>query len=60
VESIAKISIILSPQQLEEFYMPMTKRLSIGDWFTSRTSACGLFAPIYSQVLPATQDELRK
>ena len=38
----------------------MVKRLSIGDWFTSRTSACGLYAPAYEKAMVATQDELRR
>ncbi|KND03739.1 protein phosphatase 2A structural subunit TPD3 [Spizellomyces punctatus DAOM BR117] len=60
VESIAKIGVVLSQQQIEEHYIPMVKRLSIGDWFTSRTSACGLYAPIYKLSTPATQEELRR
>ena len=30
--------------------MPLVKRLSTGDWFTARTSACGLFAVCYARV----------
>ncbi|KAH6589739.1 hypothetical protein BASA50_009832 [Batrachochytrium salamandrivorans] len=59
IESAAKIVIVLSQQQIEEFYLPMLKRLSTGDWFTSRTSACGLYAPAYPLMMPAYQDELR-
>ncbi|KAJ3020024.1 hypothetical protein HKX48_001439 [Thoreauomyces humboldtii] len=60
VESIAKIGGLLTQRQIEESYIPMIKRLSTGDWFTSRTSACGLYAPAYALSSPATQDELRK
>ncbi len=31
-------------------YFSQVKRLSGGDWFTSRTSACGLFACCYPRV----------
>ena len=49
------------PQQhIEEYYLPMLKRLSAGDWFTSRTSACGLYAPAYPLCSPKVQEDLRK
>ncbi|KAJ3028266.1 hypothetical protein HDV00_010537 [Rhizophlyctis rosea] len=60
VESISTIAGSLSGQQVEEHYIPMVKRLSIGDWFTSRTSACGIYAPVYASSSPSTQDDLRK
>jgi serine/threonine-protein phosphatase 2A regulatory subunit A len=40
--------------------MPLIKRLTGGDWFTSRTSACGLYAAVYPKCAPETQEELRK
>ena len=60
VESASKIGSCLSPAQVEEHYIPMLKRLTGGDWFTSRTSACGLYTAIYQLSSPATQDELRR
>ena len=30
-----------------------------GEWFTSRTSACGLFASAYSKTTALTKEELR-
>ncbi|KAK5666179.1 protein phosphatase 2A structural subunit [Batrachochytrium dendrobatidis] len=59
IDSAAKIVVTLSQHQIEEFYLPMLKRLSTGDWFTSRTSACGLYASAYPLVSPTHQDELR-
>lgn len=59
VESAAKIVGFISQQQVEEFYIPMIKRLSVGDWFTSRTSACGLYAAAYPKCSTTHQDELR-
>ena len=40
----------MSEQQVQEAYLPLLKRLSTGDWFTSRTSAASLFASVYSRV----------
>ncbi|KAI6162199.1 armadillo-type protein [Pisolithus thermaeus] len=59
-ESIAKIAGVLSPLQVEEYYIPLLKRLSQGEWFTSRTSSAALYAPVYQKVSPALQEELRK
>lgn len=59
-ESIAKIAGVLSPAQIEEFYIPLLKRLSQGEWFTSRTSSAALFAPVYPKVSLSVQEELRK
>jgi serine/threonine-protein phosphatase 2A regulatory subunit A len=58
-ESITKLSSVLSPQQIQDYYVPLLKRLSTGDWFTSRTSATALFAAGYTQANPKTQEELR-
>lgn len=59
-DSITKIAEVLSEAQIEEHYLPLLKRLSGGDWFTSRTSAAALFSAIYAKVSTNTQDELRK
>ncbi|KZT44349.1 ARM repeat-containing protein [Sistotremastrum suecicum HHB10207 ss-3] len=59
-DSIIKIAAILSPSQLEEYYIPMLKRLSQGEWFSSRTSSASLYASAYPRVSPDTQAELRK
>jgi serine/threonine-protein phosphatase 2A regulatory subunit A len=59
-ESITKIAAVLTSQQIEQYYIPLVNRLSHGDWFTSRTSSAALYAPVYSKVSPAIQEELRK
>lgn len=59
-ESINKIAAVISPAQIEEFYVPLLKRLSTGEWFTSRTSAAALYASVYPKASAGTQDELRK
>jgi serine/threonine-protein phosphatase 2A regulatory subunit A len=38
----------------------MVKRLSSGDWFTSRTSACGFYAPAYFALSKKGQEEWKK
>jgi serine/threonine-protein phosphatase 2A regulatory subunit A len=59
-ESITKIAAVLSQAQIEEYYIPLLKRLSQGEWFTSRTSSAALYPPVYAKVSTAIQDELRK
>jgi len=59
-ESITKVADALSQAQIEQYYIPLVQRLSKGEWFTSRTSACALYAPVYDRVAPSIQDELRK
>lgn len=51
---------MLSQQQIEQYYIPLLKRLSHGEWFTSRTSSAALYAPVYLKVSPSIQEELRK
>ncbi|TPX41029.1 hypothetical protein SeMB42_g05774 [Synchytrium endobioticum] len=60
VESLGKIVESLSLQQVEEHYIPMVKRLTVGDWFTSRASACGLYSPVYPMASHSSQDDLRR
>jgi serine/threonine-protein phosphatase 2A regulatory subunit A len=57
---LTKIAVQLSPAQLTEHYLPLLKRLSTGDWFTSRTSACALFAPVYPNATDAGKEEMRR
>ncbi|WFD01964.1 protein phosphatase regulatory subunit Paa1 [Malassezia obtusa] len=57
-ESINKIGKIMNEQQVQEAYLPLLKRLSNGDWFTSRTSAASLFASVYDRVPTHMRAEL--
>lgn len=59
-ESIAKIAAVLSTPQVEEFYIPLLKRLSQGEFFTSRTSSAALYPPVYNKVSWLIQEDLRK
>ncbi|PHH79191.1 hypothetical protein CDD83_3891 [Cordyceps sp. RAO-2017] len=60
VESLNKICDSLSPQQVEEYFIPLTIRLSKADWFTSKVSGCGLYAIPYKMVSPPVQEQLRQ
>uniref|UniRef100_A0A672SDK8 Serine/threonine-protein phosphatase 2A 65 kDa regulatory subunit A beta isoform-like n=1 Tax=Sinocyclocheilus grahami TaxID=75366 RepID=A0A672SDK8_SINGR len=59
VESLRKISQEHSPVDLEVHFVPLVKRLASGDWFTSRTSACGLFSVCYPRVSSTVKAEIR-
>lgn len=59
-ESITKVAAVLSQAQIEEYYIPLLKRLSQGEWFTSRTSSAALYPAVYAKVSPGVQDDLRK
>ncbi|TLD20253.1 hypothetical protein PspLS_08323 [Pyricularia sp. CBS 133598] len=60
VESLNKICAELSPKQVEEYFIPLTSRLSKADWFTSKISGCGLYTTPYSKVAPPLQEQLRR
>uniref|UniRef100_A0A8C5PE80 Protein phosphatase 2 scaffold subunit Abeta n=2 Tax=Leptobrachium leishanense TaxID=445787 RepID=A0A8C5PE80_9ANUR len=60
VESLRKISHEHSPVDLEAHFVPLVKRLASGDWFTSRTSACGLFSVCYPRVSNTMKGEIRQ
>lgn len=59
VESLNKICLELSSQQIEEYFIPLTIRLSKADWFTSKVSGCGLYTAPYKKVSPQVQESLR-
>lgn len=50
VESLRQIAVLHSPTDLENYFVSLVIRLASGDWFTSRTSACGLFSVSYARV----------
>lgn len=60
VASLCQLVVTLPPNHVEQYYLPLLKRLSLGEWFTSRTSATGLYADAYSKVPANTQNELRR
>ncbi|XP_036283627.1 serine/threonine-protein phosphatase 2A 65 kDa regulatory subunit A beta isoform isoform X4 [Pipistrellus kuhlii] len=60
VESLRQISQEHTPLALEAHFVPLVKRLASGDWFTSRTSACGLFSVCYPRASNAVKAEIRQ
>lgn len=59
VDSLRNIAQQHSPAHLQEYFVPLVLRLAGGDWFTSRTSACGLFSVAYPRVSAQAKEELR-
>ncbi|RVX70593.1 hypothetical protein B0A52_05245 [Exophiala mesophila] len=59
VESLNKICEQLSDRQVEEYFIPLTIRLSKADWFTSKISACGLYTTPYKKASKSSQQSLR-
>lgn len=59
VKSLSKLCVHFSKDSLTSKFIPLLKRLSNGDWFTARVSACGLFAACYPLATESTQEELR-
>ncbi|KAK4179665.1 armadillo-type protein [Triangularia setosa] len=60
VESLNKICAELDAHQIEEYFIPLVFRLSKADWFTSKVSACGLYATPYAKVNEDTKLQLRQ
>ncbi|XP_069796060.1 serine/threonine-protein phosphatase 2A 65 kDa regulatory subunit A alpha isoform-like isoform X2 [Narcine bancroftii] len=58
VESLCAVSQEHSQADLETHFVPLIKRLANGDWFTSRTSACGLFSVCYPRLSNPIKSEL--
>ncbi|KAF8168088.1 armadillo-type protein [Crassisporium funariophilum] len=50
-ESITKVAAVLSQSQIEQYYIPLLKRLSGGN---------ALYPAVYAKVSPVIQDDLRK
>lgn len=55
VESLVKIAVEMKPDEMAESFVRLIRNLATGDWFTSRISACGLFATAYKQLKAAGQ-----
>lgn len=59
VESLRNVAAQHSAEDLEIHVIPTLQRLVSGEWFTSRTSACGLFSVCYPRVPASVKAELR-
>ncbi|KAI9796793.1 MAG: Polyamine N-acetyltransferase 1 [Candelina submexicana] len=60
VESLNKICEQISQEQVEQYFIPLTVRLSKADWFTSKISATGLYNVPYGKASPPSQEGLRQ
>ncbi|TGZ60851.1 hypothetical protein CRM22_008298 [Opisthorchis felineus] len=58
VESLRKLAVLHSLEAMEEHFFPLVQRLVLGDWFTSRTSACALLSVVYPRIRPAKRQIL--
>ena len=58
VDSLRTIGAEHSAADMEAYFVPMLRRLAQGDWFTARSSACGLFKPAYTASAPGGRGEL--
>ena len=58
VESLRTVAEQHTKEDLESHFVPLVKRLAGGDWFTSRTSACGLFACCYQRSVASLSGNL--
>ncbi len=56
VESACLVIEGLSASVCESRALPVVERLTKGDWFTARVSACGLFASTYKQLTKAKKE----
>ena len=59
VESLREVAKAHIPAHVEQYFVPLIQRLASGEWFTSRTSACGLFVAAYPSVSAELKAELR-
>lgn len=59
VQSLCAIAQEMSAEHIEQYFEPLIRRLATGDWFTSRTSACGLFAVAYNRGTAHVKQEMR-
>jgi len=59
VESLKQITEEMPETHIEQYVLPLIRRLAQGDWFTSRTSVCALFAVAYKKGPASSRPELR-
>lgn len=55
VASLKHIATVLPPPALADHVWPLVQRFGARDWFTSRTSACGLLPTLYSRLSAASK-----
>ncbi|CAH8492575.1 unnamed protein product [Dicrocoelium dendriticum] len=60
IDTLRALAPSFSPKDLGAHFLPLVRRLATGEWFTSRTSACGLFSVIYRHSPSAVRADLRQ
>jgi len=60
VDSVVKIMALMTEIQIENFIVPMIRKLSTNEWFTAKQSACALIPNIYTKVNANTKKEMRQ
>ncbi|KAK4361978.1 hypothetical protein RND71_017219 [Anisodus tanguticus] len=59
VESLCIIGSQMREPDLIESFIPLSKRLAAGEWFTTRISSCGLFHIAYPKIPEPLRNDLR-
>uniref|UniRef100_A0A0D3CD66 Phosphatase PP2A regulatory subunit A/Splicing factor 3B subunit 1-like HEAT repeat domain-containing protein n=1 Tax=Brassica oleracea var. oleracea TaxID=109376 RepID=A0A0D3CD66_BRAOL len=59
VDSLCKIGFQMRESDLVDSFVPLVKRLAVGEWFAARVSACGLFHVLYQGCTDVLKTELR-
>ncbi|VDK38133.1 unnamed protein product [Taenia asiatica] len=58
VQSLRLLAREHTDKDLQEQVFPLLRRLAAGDWFSSRASACGLFAVVYGRLDASSRQEV--
>lgn len=60
VESLCTLATLMKDDAILKEFVPMINRLATAEFFTSRTSCCGLFACAYTRIPSDAQEAFRK
>lgn len=60
VESLNKVCEAMSNDHVLEYFVPLITSLAEGEWFTSRVSACALYAAAYAKVPASARPAMRE
>jgi len=59
VEGIVQVCSVLSDENLTSHVLPLVSRLAAADWWTPRTSACGIISSIFPRVSSEDKSRLK-
>ncbi|KAK9448248.1 armadillo-type protein [Limtongia smithiae] len=60
VDSLNEVCSQMPPDKVEEYFVPLVKRLTTAGWFTNKVSVAGLYPGVYSKVGLESQATLRE